>query len=81
MVEWLFLAVPGGCLQIVIVVFPDHTHLLFLAGRVYVVLSPGAPEGSTGSSSGFKASQKTGPRLKVSSYYTLIFAKRPRSDL
>ena len=30
MVEWLFLAVPGGCLQFVIVVFPDHTHLLFL---------------------------------------------------
>ena len=30
MVEWLFLAVPGGCLQFVIVVFPDHTPLLFL---------------------------------------------------
>ena len=30
MVEGLFLAVPGGCLQFVIVVFPDHTHLLFL---------------------------------------------------
>ena len=30
MVERLFLAVPGGCLQFVIVVFPDHTHLLFL---------------------------------------------------
>ena len=26
----LFLAVPRGCLQFVIVVFPDHTHLLFL---------------------------------------------------
>ena len=22
----LFLVVPGGCLQFVIVVFPDHTH-------------------------------------------------------
>ena len=30
MVERLFLAVPQGCLQFVIVVFPDHTHLLFL---------------------------------------------------
>ena len=30
MVERLFLAVPWGCLQLVIVVFPDHTHLLFL---------------------------------------------------
>ena len=30
MVERLFLAVPRGCLQFVVVVFPDHTHLLFL---------------------------------------------------
>ena len=30
MVEQLFLMVPRGCLQFVIVVFPDHTHLLFL---------------------------------------------------
>ena len=30
MVEWLFLAVPWGYLRFVIVVFPDHTHLLFL---------------------------------------------------
>ena len=30
MVEWLFLAMPWGSLQFVIVVFPDHTHLLFL---------------------------------------------------
>ena len=29
MVERLFLAVPWGCLQFVIVVFPDQTHLLF----------------------------------------------------
>ena len=30
MVEWLFLAVPWGCLRFVIVIFPDHSHLLFL---------------------------------------------------
>ena len=30
MVEQLFLAVPRGCLQFVIVIFPDHTHLLFM---------------------------------------------------
>ena len=30
MVEWLFLAVPLCCLRFVIVVFPYHTHLLFL---------------------------------------------------
>ena len=30
MVERLYLAMPQGCLRFVIVVFPDHTHLLFL---------------------------------------------------
>ena len=29
MVERLFLVVPLGCVQFVIVVFPNHTHLLF----------------------------------------------------
>ena len=33
----------------------------------FVVLYPGTHEGSTGSGSGFKTSQKTGQRLKVSS--------------
>ena len=31
MVERLFLTVLRGCLQFVIVVFPDHTHLLFFS--------------------------------------------------
>ena len=36
--------VPWGCLQFVIVIFPDHTHLLFCVqsffyGKVYCVLS------------------------------------------
>ena len=34
---------------------------------LFVVLCPGTPEGSTGSCSGFKAFQKSGQRLKVSS--------------
>ena len=29
-VEWLFLSMTWGCLQLMIVVFSDHTHLLFL---------------------------------------------------
>ena len=29
-VEGLFLTVPRGCLQFVNLVFPDHTHLLFM---------------------------------------------------
>ena len=35
MVERLFLAVPWGCLQFVIVVFPDHTHLLFFGSKLF----------------------------------------------
>ena len=38
-VVWLFLAVPWVCLQFVTVVFPDHTHLLFL--KVHVQLFSG----------------------------------------
>ena len=35
MVERLFLAVPWGCLLFVFVVFPDHTHLLFMSPEVF----------------------------------------------
>ena len=38
MVERLFLAVLSGCLPFVIVVFPDHTHLLFLNLETTVLL-------------------------------------------
>ena len=34
-VERLFLTVPRGCLQFVIVVFSDHTHLLFIIDTLY----------------------------------------------
>ena len=38
MVERLFLAVPQGCLRFVIVVFPDHTYLLFfIQARLYKI--------------------------------------------
>ena len=39
-VQRLFLAVPRGCLQFVIVVFPDHTHLLFINLKlcIYAIL-------------------------------------------
>ena len=36
MVERLFLALPQGCLRFVIVVFPDHTHLLILKTIFFV---------------------------------------------
>ena len=49
MVGRLFLAVPRGCLQFVIVVFPDHTHLLFMPpklalGHIVFELSVRQPE-------------------------------------
>ena len=37
MVERLFLTVPRGCLRFVIVVFPDHIHLLFLIHKVEIL--------------------------------------------
>ena len=39
MVEQLFLVVPRGCLRFVIVVFPDHTHLLFLDEKYLLKLN------------------------------------------
>ena len=39
MVERLFLGVPQGCLLFVIVVFPVHTHLLFLHCSVRFIIS------------------------------------------
>ena len=39
MVVWLFLAVPWVCLQFVIVVFPDHTHLLFWHQKIEILSS------------------------------------------
>ena len=39
MVERLFLAVPWDSLRFVIVVFPDHTHLLYLSTALYVCLN------------------------------------------
>ena len=35
-VVWLELAVPWVCLQFVSVVFPDHTHLLFVMLMLYI---------------------------------------------
>ena len=38
MVEWLFLVVPCGCLRFVIVVCPDHNHLLLFRFRSVFLL-------------------------------------------
>ena len=43
-VERLFLAVPWGCLRFVILVFPDHTHLLFLVLAHKYTISLGLPK-------------------------------------
>ena len=39
MVVWLFLTVSWVCLQFVILVFPDHTHLLFLFVGICIYIS------------------------------------------
>ena len=38
MVVWLFLTVSWVCLLFVIVVFPDHTHLLFVGSEYSLYL-------------------------------------------
>ena len=38
-VERLFLAMPRGYLRFVIVVFPNHTHLLILEFRYQIIVS------------------------------------------
>ena len=44
-VVWLFLAVPWVCLQFVIAVFPDHTHLLLLLAPFKNFVIAGENEG------------------------------------
>ena len=39
MVERLFLAVSWGCLRFVIVVFPDHTYLLFFGVKLHLIFT------------------------------------------
>ena len=40
MVERLFLAMPRGCLQFVIVVFPDHTHYFtYVASNLHIFVN------------------------------------------
>ena len=48
MVEWLFLAVPWDCLRFVIVVFPDHTNLLFLIVNYPILDGDGSCSPSNG---------------------------------
>ena len=70
----------GNFIYFVVLKMPGLTNRFKSCGRVpwlyqywpgrfvvFVVLCSGTLEGSTGSGSGFKASQKTGQRFKVSS--------------
>ena len=45
MVERLVLTVPWGCLRFVIVVFPDHIHLLFLKVKEGITNASDNPNG------------------------------------
>ena len=68
-VPWLYQCWPGG--SRLFVLFCGRVPRLYQywpgGFMLFVVLFPGTPEGSTGSGSGFIASQKTEQRLKVSS--------------
>ena len=66
-VPWLYQYWPGGFMLFVCARVPWLYQYWPGGFMLFVVLCPGTPEGSTGSGSGFKASQKTGQRLKVSS--------------
>ena len=82
-VEWLFLTVPLGCLQFVIVVFPDHTHLLF-----WTEMLPGSFT-RTGllrcanylSKACAWAPRSTSLRLPVQIFWIIYFSKYPFSGL
>ena len=68
MVERLFLAVQWGCLRFVIVVFPDHTHLLFLTS--FFFLLEGKDDQSkyttiSGALSAFRWRADNGPKLNA----------------
>ena len=49
MVKRLFFAVSWGCLRFVIVVYPDHTHLLFFSTKYLVMCKVYTDEGSINS--------------------------------
>ena len=64
MVDRLFLVVPWGCLRFVIVVFPDHTHLLFLFRSTrFCVLTPYAEEGKDQESIQLNTTPDTGHHM------------------
>ena len=63
MVEWLFLAVPWGCLRFVIVVFPDHTHFLFLKTKLRMSHSGSSQNQASGTNRPMKASHQDSQRV------------------
>ena len=77
-VEPLFLAVPRGCLQFVIVVFPDHTYLLFLCIHFDFLLSecPVCPDDRVKDESGACVLCTPGRHIKT---YSKPRVKRPFS--
>ena len=62
---WFYKLYHGSSNFIFVAVFLGYYQYWPGGFTVLCFLCPGTPEGSTGSSSGFKASQKTGPWLKV----------------
>ena len=63
MVEWLFLAVSWGCLRFVIVVFPDHTYLLFLKTKLKMSHSGSSQNVASGTNRPMEASRQDSQRV------------------
>ena len=58
---WLFLTISRVCLQFVIVVFPDHTHLLFLGLGILRLTQPIGQGTEGGSPAGQAWPKSRGP--------------------
>ena len=73
MVERLFLVVPQVCLRFVIVVFLDHTHLLFLLDITIITLKKAGDHQDLGDGSLYIQLQKKLPQVLLVRYYREIF--------
>ena len=72
MVVWLILAVSWVCLRLVIVVFPDHTHLLFLAFKNFLSDDkPVVPKHVF-----FSKSERTNPSHTSRNFFLFFFKKK-----
>ena len=78
-VVWLFLTVPWVCLRFVIVVFPDHTHLLFFTLSICVFFTAQPPPPPQFMILAFHIYVTTNSRSHFSYYIDVSQWNRPQS--